>query len=290
MTIRSGRLKRRWQIAAGHRLRCGRHRCACRGDSEKQAMAWMVDGRASLVVGTHTHVPTADTRIMPGGTAYMSDAGMCGDYDSVLGMDKAEPLRRFLEKTPGSRFEAASGPGTLAASLWKLMTGRGLRCVSAQCGRGRIWSRPARLVGLMAPVARRAICGAALFAMLPWRPARAQQSDHSRFAAEAARMRAQAMPQGDQPYGAVLVLDDAIVGYGPSRVVAIGTAMPMRRARGALAAQQALGRHDARRCGHLCNVGAVRGMPAGVGTAARVAAWMRVGPAADDRGAPRADF
>jgi hypothetical protein len=81
--------------------------------SEKQAMAHFLDGRASLVVGTHTHVPTADHQILPGGTAYLSDAGMCGDYDSVLGMSKEEPVRRFLQKTPGARLEAAAGEGTL---------------------------------------------------------------------------------------------------------------------------------------------------------------------------------
>jgi metallophosphoesterase (TIGR00282 family) len=81
--------------------------------SEKQAMGYHCDGRASLVVGTHTHVPTSDHRILPGGTAYLTDAGMCGDYDSVLGMHKEEPLRRFLQKTPGARLEAASGEGTL---------------------------------------------------------------------------------------------------------------------------------------------------------------------------------
>jgi calcineurin-like phosphoesterase len=82
--------------------------------SEKQALAHFVDGRASLVVGTHTHVPTADHQILPHGTAYMSDAGMCGDYDSVLGMDKEEPIRRFIQKTPGARFEPAGGLGTLS--------------------------------------------------------------------------------------------------------------------------------------------------------------------------------
>lgn len=81
--------------------------------SEKQSLAYFVDGRASVVVGTHTHVPTADWRILPGGTAYQSDAGMCGDYDSVLGMQKEEPIRRFLQKTPGARFEAALGEATL---------------------------------------------------------------------------------------------------------------------------------------------------------------------------------
>ncbi len=82
--------------------------------SEKQAMGHFIDGRASLVVGTHTHVPTADERILPLGTAYMSDAGMCGDYDSILGMQKEEPIRRFLQKTPGARLEAAAGDGTLS--------------------------------------------------------------------------------------------------------------------------------------------------------------------------------
>lgn len=81
--------------------------------SEKMAFGHFLDGRASLVVGTHTHVPTADHQILPGGTAYMSDAGMTGDYDSVIGMDKAEPIRRMTQKTPGVRYEPASGPATL---------------------------------------------------------------------------------------------------------------------------------------------------------------------------------
>jgi 2',3'-cyclic-nucleotide 2'-phosphodiesterase len=82
--------------------------------SEKQALAYHLDGRVSAVVGTHTHVPTADHRILPGGTAYISDAGMCGDYESVLGMARDEAIRRFLQKTPGSRLEAASGEGALS--------------------------------------------------------------------------------------------------------------------------------------------------------------------------------
>ena len=81
--------------------------------SEKMAIGHFIDGRASLVVGTHTHVPTADHQILPGGTAYMSDAGMTGDYDSVIGMDKEEPVRRMVRKTPGARFEPALGPATL---------------------------------------------------------------------------------------------------------------------------------------------------------------------------------
>jgi 2',3'-cyclic-nucleotide 2'-phosphodiesterase len=83
--------------------------------SEKQSMGIFCDGRASLVVGTHTHVPTADARIMSRGTAFISDVGMTGDYDSVIGMGKEEPLLRFLRKIPSARFEPASGPGTLCA-------------------------------------------------------------------------------------------------------------------------------------------------------------------------------
>jgi metallophosphoesterase (TIGR00282 family) len=82
--------------------------------SEKQAMGHFLDGRVSLVVGTHTHTPTSDHRILIGGTAYLSDAGMCGDYDSVLGMQKDESIRRFLQKTPGPRMEPGLGPGTLS--------------------------------------------------------------------------------------------------------------------------------------------------------------------------------
>jgi 2',3'-cyclic-nucleotide 2'-phosphodiesterase len=83
--------------------------------SEKQAMGHFCDGRASLVVGTHTHVPTADHQILPHGTAFMSDVGMTGDYDSVIGMSKNEPLNRFLHRIPGSRFEPALGEATLCA-------------------------------------------------------------------------------------------------------------------------------------------------------------------------------
>ena len=81
--------------------------------SEKQAMAHYVDGRATLLVGTHTHAPTADHRVLAGGTAFMSDVGMTGDYDSVIGMTKDEPLSRFLRKISSSKFEPASGPATL---------------------------------------------------------------------------------------------------------------------------------------------------------------------------------
>lgn len=81
--------------------------------SEKMAMGHFCDGRVSLVVGTHTHTPTADHHILVGGTAYQTDAGMCGDYDSVIGMDKTEPLQRFLRKLPVERMKPAEGEATL---------------------------------------------------------------------------------------------------------------------------------------------------------------------------------
>jgi 2',3'-cyclic-nucleotide 2'-phosphodiesterase len=104
--------------------------------SEKQALAYYVDGRASLVVGTHTHAPTADHRILPGGTAFQSDAGMCGDYDSVLGMGKDEPIRRFLQKTPGSRLEASSGEGALSGLAVEIddRTGLAARVAAVRLG------------------------------------------------------------------------------------------------------------------------------------------------------------
>jgi 2',3'-cyclic-nucleotide 2'-phosphodiesterase len=86
----------------------------CEATSEKMAMGHFLDGRASVVVGTHTHVPTGDAMILPGGTAYQSDAGMCGDYNSVIGMDKAEPMRRFVTGMAKTRFEPAMGEATLS--------------------------------------------------------------------------------------------------------------------------------------------------------------------------------
>ncbi len=82
--------------------------------SEKVCFGHFVDGRVSFVVGTHTHCPTADHQILAGGTAYISDAGMCGNYDSSLGMDKEEPINRFVTKIPKRRFEAAGGEATLS--------------------------------------------------------------------------------------------------------------------------------------------------------------------------------
>ncbi len=107
------------RLLAPHRLGAGVHAIVLdfhgEATSEKMAMGHFVDGRASLCVGTHTHVPTADTMILPGGTAYQSDAGMCGDYDSVIGMDKAVPIQRFTRKLPTERLSVAKGEGTLSA-------------------------------------------------------------------------------------------------------------------------------------------------------------------------------
>ena len=86
----------------------------CEATSEKMAMGHFCDGRASLVVGTHTHIPTADAMLLPGGTGYLTDAGMCGDYHSVIGMEKAEPMRRFITGMPKERFTPATGAATLS--------------------------------------------------------------------------------------------------------------------------------------------------------------------------------
>lgn len=85
--------------------------------SEKMGMGHFCDGRASLVVGTHTHIPTADAQILSGGTAYQTDAGMCGDFDSVIGMEKDEPLHRFTTKMRKGRFTPAQGAPTICGTL-----------------------------------------------------------------------------------------------------------------------------------------------------------------------------
>src|SRR5215218_6775987 len=94
--------------------------------SEKQAMGHFCDGRASLVIGTHTHVPTADHQILPHGTAFMSDVGMTGDYDSVIGMEKEEPLARFLTGLTTGRYEPASGIATLSGVAVEIDDATGL--------------------------------------------------------------------------------------------------------------------------------------------------------------------
>ncbi|MEM8629650.1 MAG: TIGR00282 family metallophosphoesterase [Pseudomonadota bacterium] len=89
----------------------------CEATSEKMAMGHWCDGRASLVVGTHTHVPTADAQVLPGGTGYLTDAGMCGDYLSVIGMDREEPMRRFITGMGRGRFTPAGGEATLSGVI-----------------------------------------------------------------------------------------------------------------------------------------------------------------------------
>jgi metallophosphoesterase (TIGR00282 family) len=113
--------------------------------SEKQGIGFFCDGRASLVVGTHTHVPTADHRILAGGTAFMSDVGMTGDFDSVIGMAKEEPLWRFLRRIPSGRFEPASGPATLCAVALETddATGLASRVAPVRIGARLEQARPA---------------------------------------------------------------------------------------------------------------------------------------------------
>ncbi len=113
------------QIPAGVKLRIlDMH---AEATSEKIAMGWYLDGRMTAVVGTHTHVPTADEAVLPGGTAYITDLGMTGPYDSVIGIDKALVIQRFLNQLP-ARFDAAKGDVRLAGVLIEadVDTGRAL--------------------------------------------------------------------------------------------------------------------------------------------------------------------
>jgi len=109
--------------------------------SEKLAFGHVFDGRVSLVVGTHTHVPTADHRILVGGTAYQTDAGMCGDYDSVIGMGKEASVARFVRKMPGERPQPADGPASVAGIMVETDDATGLAVRMA----------PIRVGGLLAP-------------------------------------------------------------------------------------------------------------------------------------------
>lgn len=108
----------------------------CEATSEKMAMGHWCDGRASVVVGTHTHVPTGDAMVLPGGTGFQSDAGMCGDYNSVIGMEKDEPMRRFITGLSGGRFTPAGGPATLAGLYAETddRTGRAQRVAPVRVG------------------------------------------------------------------------------------------------------------------------------------------------------------
>jgi metallophosphoesterase (TIGR00282 family) len=91
--------------------------CHAEASSEKAAMAHYLDGKVSGLVGTHTHIPTADARILPGGTAHLTDLGMTGDYDSVIGMDKQIPVQRFIKRLPGERMKPAAGEATLCGAF-----------------------------------------------------------------------------------------------------------------------------------------------------------------------------
>ncbi len=111
----------------------------CEATSEKMAMGHYCKGRASIVVGSHTHVPTGDAMIFDGGTAYLTDAGMCGDYASVIGMDPAEPMRRFVTGMSGGRFTPALGEATLSGLYVETddKTGQATRVVPIRQG-GRL--------------------------------------------------------------------------------------------------------------------------------------------------------
>lgn len=104
--------------------------------SEKMVMGHFCDGRVSLVVGTHTHIPTADAQILPGGTAYQTDAGMCGDYDSVIGMDKSIAVTKMTRKMPTARMKPAQGLGTLCGTFIETddQTGLAVRVVAIRVG------------------------------------------------------------------------------------------------------------------------------------------------------------
>jgi hypothetical protein len=116
----------------------------CEASSEKMAMGHWCDGRASMVVGTHTHVPTADAMILNGGTAYLTDAGMCGDYNSVIGMDKAEPMRRFITGMARDRFTPAEGEATLSGFYIETddRSGKATRAVPIRVGGRLAQARP----------------------------------------------------------------------------------------------------------------------------------------------------
>lgn len=109
--------------------------------SEKQAMGVFLDSRVSCVVGTHTHSPTSDDRILPGGTAYISDVGMCGDYNSVLGMKADEPVNRFLTRIPKERFEPALGEATVCGFAVEIDDATGLAVKAAPLRLGGVLSR-----------------------------------------------------------------------------------------------------------------------------------------------------
>lgn len=116
--------------------------------SEKMAMGHYLDGRVSLVVGTHTHVPTADMQILSGGTAYQTDAGMCGDFDSVIGMKKETVMHRFTTKIPGDRMTPADGQATICGLFVTTDAGTGLAMQVAPLRLGGRLQRASPIVDL----------------------------------------------------------------------------------------------------------------------------------------------
>ena len=112
--------------------------------SEKYSVGHLLDGRVSLVVGSHTHVPTADAQILPGGTAYQTDAGMCGDYDSVIGMNKGPIVERFVTRMRGERMQPASGEATVCGVVVETdpRTGLARSCEMLRVGGRLAQARP----------------------------------------------------------------------------------------------------------------------------------------------------
>ena len=139
------------QALVGHRMGQGGTVAAAildfhaEASSEKLAMGHSFDGKLSLVIGTHTHTPSADHQVLPGGTAYMTDAGMCGDYDSVIGMEKGVASLRFWKKVPGERLAPAEGTATLCGLFVETddATGLALRAEPLRMGGRLSQARPA---------------------------------------------------------------------------------------------------------------------------------------------------
>jgi len=116
-------LLKEYKLGKGHSIFVDFH---AEATSEKMAMAQYLDGRVSAVIGTHTHIPTADAQIFTKGTAFQCDAGMCGDYDSVIGVRSDVPLTRFLRKVPTERMIPADGEATLCGTFIETSDNTGL--------------------------------------------------------------------------------------------------------------------------------------------------------------------
>jgi len=108
--------------------------------SEKMAMSYFCDGRIQAVIGTHTHIPTADARISNKGTAHISDIGMTGDYDSIIGADTASPMKRFLDTDPKARLSPATGPGSICGAFVEIDDTTNQAVSIRQFCKGGVWS------------------------------------------------------------------------------------------------------------------------------------------------------